>query len=223
MFSRRVAVPDDEWSISVNKGELLLAQKESAEAESLLIHAMAMSYVYGAMGAATVTQLLLGDFYFGRGDYKNAERFYQMASIEPDQADSVRGLKSLTSLYLKLGKKEQAAQCLVLQKRIEAKLAKASAVNKHADYTSYFKKMSDRIKQYWSPPDEQKNKVVLVKFRLAPDGAISLLHVAHSSGIAEADQQALKAIAATAPLPAPSPAFSQPMDMQYTFDPSKKS
>ena len=215
-------LPDDEWSQSVNQGELLIAQKKDTEAESALIHAIGMSYVFGAMGAATITQLLLGDFYFARSDYKNAERFYQMASIEPNPADSIRGLKSLTALYLRLNKKEQADTCRALQKKAEIKLAQE--VKKHpatADYTAYFKKMSERIKQYWEPPVTQKNKVVLIKFRLAPDGAISLLHVARSSGIAEADEQALRAIVATAPLPAPTPPFAQPMDMQYTFDPTK--
>jgi TonB family protein len=218
----KMPLPDDEWFQSVNQGELLVAQKKDTEAESALIHAIGMSYVYGAMGAATITQLLLGDFYFSRGDYKNAERFYQMASIEPNPADSIRGLKSLTALYLRIGKKEQADTCRALQKKAETKLAQE--VKNHpakADYSAYFKKMSERIKQYWEPPATQKNKVVLIKFRLAPDGAISLLHVARSSGVAEADEQALRAIVATAPLPAPVPSFVQPMDMQYTFDPTK--
>ncbi len=219
----KMPLPDDEWFQSVNLGELQIAQKKDTEAEATLIHAVGMSYVFGALGAATITQLLLGDFYFGRGDYKNAERFYQMASIEPRPADSVRGLKSLTALYLRLNKKEQADTCRALQKKAEIKLAQEAKknVNAKADYTAYFKKMSERIKEYWEPPATQKNKVVLVKFRLAPDGAISLLHVARSSGVAEADEQALKAIVATAPLPAPMPPFAQPMDMQYTFDPTK--
>jgi TonB family protein len=218
----KMPLPDDEWFQSVNQGELLIAQKKDTEAESTLIHAVGMSYVFGAMGAATITQLLLGDFYFARGDYKNAERFYQMASIEPNPADSIRGLKSLTALYIRLNKKEQADTCRALQKKAEIKLARKAKKNADkADYTAYFKKMSERIKQYWQPPVTQKNKVVLVKFRLAPDGAISLLHVARSSGVAEADEQALRAIVATAPLPAPTPPFSKAMDMQYTFDPTK--
>ena len=213
----KMPLPDDEWFVSVNQGELLVAQKKDTEAESTLIHAVGMSYVFGAMGAATITQLSLGDFYFGRGDYKNAERFYQMASIEPNPADSIRGLKSLIALYLRLNKKEQADTCRALQKKAEVKLAKETPKS-NGDYTAYFKTMSERIKGYWQPPIEQKNKIVLVKFRLAPNGTISLLHVAKSSGIAEVDQQALKAIVATAPLPAASPPFAQSMDMQYTFD-----
>jgi TonB family protein len=213
----------DEWATAVNEGELLLAQKQYKQAEPELLHSMAMSFACGSPGGSTISELLLGDYYFSKGDYKNTERFYQMASISPLPLDAMRGLKSLTIFYVRLGKKEQAVQCNNLMKNIEDKLAKEEHINKQhpANYGPYFEKMSSRIKRYWSPPAAQKNNVAVAKFRLERNGSISLLHISHSSGVKEADEAALKALERATPLPAPEPPFPRPMDMQYTFDPVK--
>ena len=213
----------DEWANAVNEGELLLAKKQYKEAEPELLHSMAMSFACGSPGGATISELLLGDYYFSKGDYKNTERFYQMASISPLPLDAVRGLKSLTVFYVRLGKKEQAVQCNQLMKNIEDKLAKEEHLNKQhpANYGPYFERMSNLIKRYWKPPDSQKGNIAVAKFRLEKNGTISLLHIAHSSGIKEADEAALKALERATPLPPAVPPLPRPMDMQYTFDPVK--
>jgi TonB family protein len=213
----------DEWANSVNDAELLIAQKQYKQAEPELLHAMAMSFACGSPSGSTISELLLGDYYFSKGDYQNTERFYQMASVSPFPLDSIRGLKSLTIMYVRLGKKEQAVQCNKLMKNIEDKLAKEEHINKQhpANYGPYFEQMSTRIKRFWKPPDSQKTNVAVAKFRLERNGSISLLHIARSSGIKEADEAALKALESATPLPPPQPPFPRPMDMQYTFDPVK--
>jgi TonB family protein len=213
----------DEWANSVNDAELLLAQKQYKQAEPKLLHSMAMSFACGSPSGSTISELLLGDYYFSKGDYQNTERFYQMASVAEFPLDSMRGLKSLTILYVRLGKKEQAVQCNKLMKNIEDKLAKEEHLNKQhpPNYGPYFEQMSTRIKRFWKPPDSQKNSVAVAKFRLERNGSISLLHIARSSGIKEADEAALKALESATPLPPPEPPFARPMDMQYTFDPVK--
>ncbi len=211
-----------EWAYSVNQAALLIAKKQYNQAESELVHSLAMAYASGALSAATVSELLLGDLYFSRSDYKNTERYYQMAATSPDDQDSIKGLKSLAAFYERLGKKEETNRCRVLQKRIEDKIAKEEKSGKRpADYKAYFDKMSIRINRFWTPPPSQQTHLVVAKFRLDTRGNLSLLHIAQSAGVKEADDAALHALTKAAPLPPPTPAFLRPLDMQYSFDPIK--
>jgi TonB family protein len=75
-----------------------------------------------------------------------------------------------------------------------------------------------RIKRVWSPPKGTENATVVVLFKIHKGGQLSHLHLSKSSGIAKADEAALKAIEDAAPfrqLPTGSP---EDVDIQFTFD-----
>jgi len=75
-----------------------------------------------------------------------------------------------------------------------------------------------RIKKHWFPPKGNESKRVVVVFKVHSGGELSQLRLDHSSGVAIADQAALKAVEDAAPfrpLPAGAP---DAVDIQFTFD-----
>jgi len=73
-----------------------------------------------------------------------------------------------------------------------------------------------RVRRAWMPPKGSEDKNVVVYFKLHQDGKISNLRLDRSSGLATADQAALKAVKDTAPFGS-LPATTNSIDMQLTF------
>jgi len=87
-----------------------------------------------------------------------------------------------------------------------------------ADVDPYMADLQRRIKRAWFPPKGNEVKRVVVRFRINKGGELSNLSIEHSSGLAIADQAALKAIENAAPY-RPLPAGSKDhLDIQFTFD-----
>jgi TonB family protein len=86
------------------------------------------------------------------------------------------------------------------------------------DFGPYMSDLQKRIKSAWLPPKGCESKRVIVVFKVHRDGALSNQRISHSSGVAVADQAALKALESAAPFrPLPAGA-SENMDIQFTFD-----
>jgi tetratricopeptide (TPR) repeat protein len=60
------------------------------------------------------------------------------------------------------------------------------------DFGPYMADLQRRIKKAWLPPKGNESKRVVVVFKVHRDGALSNLRIDHSSGVACADQAALK-------------------------------
>jgi len=86
------------------------------------------------------------------------------------------------------------------------------------DFGPYMADLQRRIKRAWFPPKGNESKRVVVLFKIHKGGELSNLSISHSSGLAIADQAALKAIENAAPFrPLPSGA-SNDVGIQFTFD-----
>ncbi|MCA9818646.1 MAG: TonB C-terminal domain-containing protein, partial [Cyanobacteria bacterium HKST-UBA01] len=92
------------------------------------------------------------------------------------------------------------------------------AAEKDIDFGPYMADLQRRIKRAWFPPKGNESKRVMVVFKVHRNGTMSNLRLARSSGLAIADQAALKAVTNAAPfrpLPAGAP---DDVDIQFTFD-----
>jgi len=95
-----------------------------------------------------------------------------------------------------------------------------SSASAHADvdFGPYMADMQKRVKRAWFPPKGAESKRVVVQFKIRAGGELSNLRIDHSSGLAIADQSALKAVENAAPF-APLPAGAQKeLDVQFIFD-----
>ncbi len=89
---------------------------------------------------------------------------------------------------------------------------------KDVDFGPYMADLQRRIKRAWFPPKGQESRRVVVIFKIHSDGSLSHLRLDHTSGMAIADNAALKAVENAAPfrpLPAGAPTD---VDIQFTFD-----
>jgi len=89
---------------------------------------------------------------------------------------------------------------------------------KDVDFGPYMADLQRRIKRAWFPPKGNESKRVMVVFKVHRNGTMSNLRLQRSSGLAIADQAALKAVQNAAPfrqLPDGAPAD---VDIQFTFD-----
>ena len=85
------------------------------------------------------------------------------------------------------------------------------------DFGPYMADLQRRIKQHWLSKGYEGQRVV-VQFKIHKGGEISNLRLEHSSGVALADQAALKAVEESSPCrPLPVGASSD-VDIQFTFD-----
>jgi TonB family protein len=93
-----------------------------------------------------------------------------------------------------------------------------AAAQADVDFGPYMADLQRRIKRAWFPPKGNESKRVVVVFKIHKDGTMSNLRLDHSSGLAIADQAALKAVENAAPF-RPLPAGAQDdVDIQFTFD-----
>lgn len=92
------------------------------------------------------------------------------------------------------------------------------AAQKDVDFGPYMADLQRRIKRAWFPPKGNESKRVSVVFKIHSNGTMSNLRLAGGSGLAIADQAALKAVQNAAPFrPLPDGAPSD-VDIQFTFD-----
>ncbi len=71
------------------------------------------------------------------------------------------------------------------------------------EFLRYRQLVIDTVKTNWANPFRRSGLVAKVRFRIAPDGAISEVRVATSSGDAAYDQSAVRAVLRANPLPPP--------------------
>jgi TonB family protein len=92
------------------------------------------------------------------------------------------------------------------------------AAQADVDFGPYMADLQRRIKRAWFPPKGNESKRVVVVFKIHKMGELSNLRLERSSGVAIADQAALKAVENAAPFrPLPAGA-SDDVDIQFTFD-----
>lgn len=92
------------------------------------------------------------------------------------------------------------------------------AAQADVDFGPYMADLQRRIKRAWFPPKGNESKRVVVVFKVHRGGELSHLRLDRGSGVAIADQAALKAVENAAPfrpLPAGAP---DDVDIQFTFD-----
>lgn len=95
---------------------------------------------------------------------------------------------------------------------------RSTAAQADVDFGPYMADLQRRIKKHWFPPKGNESKRVVVIFKVHSGGELSGLHIDHGSGVAIADNAALKAVEDAAPfrpLPAGAPDI---VDIQFTFD-----
>jgi TonB family protein len=91
------------------------------------------------------------------------------------------------------------------------------------DLTSYMQQLRTKLLKTWKQAGNPKQSTqeqlpTSVSFTIDSSGAISLLKVIKSSKQAAVDEEALKAVKNSLPLPPPPP-NSGPLDVEFTFDP----
>jgi Ca-activated chloride channel family protein len=92
------------------------------------------------------------------------------------------------------------------------------AAQPDTDFGPYMADLQRRVKRAWFPPQGNESKKVAVVFKVKRDGSISNLRLDRTSGLAAADQAALKAVENAAPFrPLPQGAPND-VDIQYTYD-----
>jgi TonB family protein len=84
------------------------------------------------------------------------------------------------------------------------------------DFGPYLADLNRRIKRVWIQPESDEFRSVVVQFKIHRDGKVSNLRLDHSSGVANIDRAALKAVenAGLRPLPEGAP---EDVEQQYTF------
>ncbi|PWT97783.1 MAG: hypothetical protein C5B53_07560, partial [Candidatus Melainabacteria bacterium] len=96
--------------------------------------------------------------------------------------------------------------------------APSLAAQPDVDFGPYMADLQRRIKRAWFPPKGNESKRVVVVFKIHKGGELSNLRLERTSGVAIADQAALKAVENAAPFrPLPAGA-SDDVDIQFTFD-----
>jgi TonB family protein len=86
------------------------------------------------------------------------------------------------------------------------------------DYGPYMTKLQSRIKQNWVAPKDEYSSLIVARFNVAKDGAVSDITLDEKTGVAKVDDAAIEAVKKTAPFD-PLPAGSiAPVTIQFTFD-----
>lgn len=96
--------------------------------------------------------------------------------------------------------------------------ASVGHAQKDTDCGPYMADLQRQIKRAWFPPKGDETKRVTVLFKIAHDGKLSHLKIDHSSGVASADQAALKAVENAAPFSSLPDGAPDDVDVEFTFD-----
>lgn len=92
------------------------------------------------------------------------------------------------------------------------------AARKDVDFGPYMADLQRRIKRAWFPPKGNESKRVKVVFKVHRDGQMTNLRMLNSSGLAIADQAALKAVENAAPFRQLPEGAPDDVDIEFTFD-----
>jgi protein TonB len=86
------------------------------------------------------------------------------------------------------------------------------------DFGPYMAMLQHRIKMHWIPPKYPTSNHVQVRFKVSRSGELSALKLVRSSGQAEADRFAMRAIEEAAPFPHLPEGADENVDIEFTFD-----
>lgn len=87
------------------------------------------------------------------------------------------------------------------------------------DFGPYIAELQRRIKRNWAPPSEDRNKRVVLVFRISRDGRLVNIQMKGSSGSPTADQAAMAAVKLSAPFrPLPPNYKGSDIPVEFTFD-----
>lgn len=87
------------------------------------------------------------------------------------------------------------------------------------DFGPYMKELQKSIKSNWYPPKRNESKRVVLLFKIAKNGRLLSTKIFKSSGVAAADEAAIKAVMVTAPFKSlPKEFKGKSIDIQFTFD-----
>jgi TonB family protein len=89
---------------------------------------------------------------------------------------------------------------------------------KPVEFGPYIVEVDRSINHGWTPPAGNESKRVVVQFKIHRGGELSNLRFDHSSGLAIADQAALKAIENAAPFKPLPKGAPDTIDIQFVFD-----
>lgn len=125
-------------------------------------------------------------------------------------------LGHLAEFYKTQNKTEQAT---TLEKRIEdIKAHWALCPDEKNAWPEYVAMMQKKIRSQWTPPKSKLNHRIVVYFRVLNDGSIDRSQIVISSGSAQIDESALKAVNIASPLPPlPVPCYGA-IAVQFIFD-----
>lgn len=99
-----------------------------------------------------------------------------------------------------------------------ARLTMTTPLSTPVDYSQYVMRMQNSIKQHWNVTQETEPECIVVQIKILRDGTLADVALVSSTGSAKANQAAIDAIRACAPLE-PLPAGSPDnIDIQYDFD-----
>ncbi|MCA9789147.1 MAG: TonB family protein, partial [Cyanobacteria bacterium HKST-UBA05] len=88
-----------------------------------------------------------------------------------------------------------------------------------ADYGPYRDKLARAIKNAWKPPRDNRNRDVVVLFRIYQDGRIEDIKIKTSSGVPASDSAAVAALVAISPFdPLPDSFTQDSITVEFTFD-----
>ena len=87
------------------------------------------------------------------------------------------------------------------------------------DFGPYMKGLHQKLKSNWNPPNDSKDKKVIILFKINKKGELVSCEVYKSSGSTNLDQSAIDAVNKTAPFePLPTNYKDEDIDIQFMFD-----
>jgi len=116
-------------------------------------------------------------------------------------------------------KKAQYSANKTLKYQLNNKNQNTNTNQSNVDFDPYLRELQGRIKSNWTPPKGNESKNVIVLFKIAKDGNLLSSSILTSSGLFDADQAALDAIAISAPFRhLPYDFNGESVNVQFTFD-----
>ncbi len=138
-------------------------------------------------------------------------------SVEQRQAVPPRQTVARKSRTASRRSSDISGQAFNLDRDIDREDGSVSA-NADLNFGPYMNQLQRRMKRNWLPPAGATTRAVTVLFSIHPDGRITSIRVARSSGSAACDRAALAAVEATSPfMPLPDGATG-PVNIEFTFD-----
>jgi TonB family protein len=90
------------------------------------------------------------------------------------------------------------------------------------DVSEYMSNMQDRFRRHWSPPKLTDSTTTLASFNVQPNGEITDLAIARSSGDKEMDRACLQAVKSSSPVAFLPPGSTKPINVEFAFNYNRK-